>query len=161
MKFFYKKDFQRVLGEKKKLQEEFKDYKDVTDNKIAELEATNFELFTENSELKDLKLNLESATEEYKSEVTTLKINIQELKADLKDKEKEKTKLEKKIAKLNETKAKKEAEISDLKAQIADLKSDRYRVRTIPAGRTKNVNKTSIRSSAIESRVIKYVKDNL
>jgi len=161
MKIFYKKDFQRVLKEKEELQNEFDDYKNKKESDIAVLDDRCFELLEENSKLKDLKLNLESTTREYENEVISLKISIEESNAVLKENEKEKNKLEKKIAKLEENKANLEAEIGVLRGEIADLKSDRYRVRTIPAGRTKNVNKTSIRSSARESRVIKYVKDNL
>jgi chromosome segregation ATPase len=161
MKIFYKKDFQRVLAEKNELQDKFDIYKSTMESKVSELDTRCFELFQENSDLQNLKLNIEAEKEKCNNEIAILNISIAELKAELKEAEKEKSKLEKKIAKLDETKAKKEDEISDLKAEIADLRSDRYRVRTIPAGRTKNVNKTSIRSSARESRVIKYVKDNL
>jgi chromosome segregation ATPase len=161
MKIFYKKDFQRVLKSYKELKEEFEGYKEKTNSRLSELDARNYELFCERSDLQDRILGYETSKAEYDNEISVLKINIEELKAEIKEKEKEKDKLEKKIAKLEDVKIKKETEISDLKAEIADLRSDRYRVRTIPAGRTKNVNKTSIRSSARESRVIKYVKDNL
>ena len=161
MKIFYKKDFQRVLREKIELEQEFEIYKTDTSNSMTALEDRGMELLMENSELKDSKLKTENVKKEYEDKVKTLKLSLDETKLELKDVIKEKKSLEKEKTKLEKDKSNLEDEIAILRAEIADLKSDRYRVRTIPAGRTKNVNKTSIRSSAKESQVIKYVKDNL
>ena len=49
MKIFYKKDFQRVLGE-------FKKYKEDTANVISALEDKAFNLLEDNSKLKDKNL---------------------------------------------------------------------------------------------------------
>ena len=161
MKIFYKKDFQRVLEKKIELEQEFEQYKTDTGNCISALEDQSMELLMENSELKDSKLKTENVKKEYEDKVKTLKLSLDETKLELKDAIKEKKSLEKEKTKLEKDKSNLEDEIAILKAKIADLESDRYLIRKIPAGRTKNVNKTSIRSSAKESRAIKYVKDNL
>ena len=161
MKIFYKKDFQRVLREKKELEEEFEQYKIDTGNCISALEDRNFILLEDNSRIKNSKLKIENIKNECEQQINALKLNNSELTAQLKDITKEKEKLEKKNTKLEANKDKLKDEIAVLKAKIADLESDRYLRRTIPSGRTKNVNKTSIKSSAKESRAIKYVKENL
>lgn len=161
MKIFYKKDFQRVLEKKIELENEFEKYKEDTEKVISSLEKKAIDYLQENSKLKDSKLKTENVKKEYEDKVKTLKLSLDETKLELKGVIKEKKSLEKEKTKLEKDKSNLEDEIAILRAEIADLKSDRYRVRTIPAGRTKNVNKTSIRSSEKESRVIKYVKDNL
>ena len=48
-------------------------------------------------------------------------------------------------------------QIAEYKAQIKDLKSDRYLIRKIPAGRTKNTNKTKI-SRPMSNNVVKFMR---
>lgn len=69
MKIFYKKDFQRVLEEKKKLENEFSDYKERSDESISalntkcveqlkEINTLNNQLFDKEEILKLKKDNL-------------------------------------------------------------------------------------------------------
>lgn len=76
-------------------------------------------------------------------EIEHLKSNALELKCELFEVTNE-------LAKANMQK-------EEYEAQIKDLKSDRYLVRKIPSGRTKNTNKTKI-SKPMSARVIKYMR---
>lgn len=143
MKIFYKKDFQRVLEEAIKLAKEFENYKTTSENAIEKLNNKSYELLTENSKLKDLKLDVDKVKKELRK--------VNGAKGGL---VKENNKLKNIIEEL-------EKEKTDLKAQINDLKSDRYLVKKIPSGRNKSTIKTKITSSNKESNVIKYVKEKL
>lgn len=143
MKIFYKKDFQRVLEEKNDLNKEYEDYKSTSENTISELNNKSYELLTENSKLKTLKLDVDKVKEELR------KVNGA------------KGGLVKENNKLKSTIKDKDNEIADLKAKISDLQSDRYLIKKIPTGRTKSTSKTKITSSSKESNVIKYVKERL
>lgn len=141
MKIFYKKDFQRVLEEKETLEKEYEDYKTSSEKTIKETNNKSFELLTENSKLKKLKLDVDEVKEELKK--------VNGAKGGL---TKENNKLKGSIKNL-------ESEIINLKAQITDLKSDRYIVRKIPTGRTKSTVKTKI-SKPMSNRVRKFMKEN-
>ena len=52
----------------------------------------------------------------------------------------------------------KEVQIEEYKLQIEDLKSDRYLIKKIPAGRTKNTIKTKV-SKPMSARVTKYMRE--
>lgn len=143
MKIFYKKDFQRVLEEKNNLKKEYEDYKSTRENAINELNNKSYELLIENSKLKTLKLDVDKVKEELR------KVNGA------------KGGLVKENNKLKNIIKDKDNEIADLKAKISDLQSDRYLIKKIPSGRTKNTLKTKITSSSKESNVIKYVKERL
>ena len=143
MKIFYKKDFQRVLEEKINLKKEYEDYKERTKETIKGIESRAFNLLSENSKLKDLKLDVDKVKEELR------KVNGA------------KGGLVKENNKLKSIIENKDNEIADLKAKISDLQSDRYLIKKIPTGRTKSTLKTEITSSSKESNVIKYVKERL
>lgn len=146
MKIFYKKDFQRVLEEKKKLENEFSDYKERSDESIS---ALNTKCVEQLKEINTLNNQLFDKEEILKSK--------KDLEIKLKSANTSKDGLTKEINKLKN-------QIKVLTSQIKEkdiLLSKRYILRTIKPGRTPNTIKTSIKSSANESRAIKYVKDNL
>ena len=157
MKIFYKKDFQRVLEEKYELKKEFEKYKEDSENIINKLQDDWFKHLEEKSKLKDKSLKLDKVNDELKN----ANVKIDALKDEIKKLSTSKGGLVKENNKLKEDNEKMVQEINDLKAKINDLESDRYLKKTIPSGRTKNTIKTSIRNYAKESRVIKYVKENL
>lgn len=146
MKIFYKKDFYGVLEQKNKLKEEFEKYKKISEENINALNTKCIE------QLK----------------------NINILTFQLSDKEeivKAKEELEIKLHKANTSRGGLTKENNKLKNQVETLKcqikekdellSKRYILKIIKPGRTPNTIKTSIKSSANESRAIKYVKENL
>ena len=146
MKIFYKKDFQRVLEEKKKLENEFSDYKERSDESISALNTKCVEQLKEINTLNNQLFD--------KEEILKLK---KDLEIKLKSANTSKGGLTKEINKLKN-------QIKVLTSQIKEkdiLLSKRYILRTIKPGRTPNTIKTSIKNSANESRVIKYVKENL
>lgn len=146
MKIFYKKDFQRVLEEKKKLENEFGDYKKQIDESIS---ALNTKCVEQLKEINTLNNQLFDKEEILKSK--------KDLEVKLKSANTSKGGLTKEINKLKN-------QIKVLTSQIKEkdiLLSKRYILRTIKPGRTPNTIKTSIKSSANESRAIKYVKENL
>lgn len=160
MKFFLtKKRFQRVLEDnKKELKKEFEQYKEDSEKVINSLERKSFDLLQENSKLKDSKLKQELSLKE---EVKNLKLKIDAIKDDLVKANKSKGGLTKENNKLKKQVEECTKEINDLKAKINDLQSDRYLIKKIPSGRTKNTIKTKIKSSNKESSAIKYVKERL
>lgn len=146
MKIFYKKDFYGVLEEKNKLKKEFENYKNEHKQAMSSLNSKYIEQLKE--------------------------INI--LNNQLSDKEKilkEKEELETKLKSANTSKGELTKEINKLRNQVKVLTgqikekdillSKRYILKKLSPGRTPNTIKTSIRSSANESRAIKYVKENL
>lgn len=146
MKIFYKKDFQRVLEEKKKLENEFSDYKERSDESIS---ALNTKCVEQLKEINTLNNQLFDKEEILKSK--------KDLEIKLKSANTSKGGLTKEINKLRN-------QIKTLTSQIKEkdiLLSKRYILRTIKPGRTPNTIKTSIRSSANESNAIKYVKERL
>jgi hypothetical protein len=146
MKIFYKKDFQRVLEEKKKLENEFSDYKERSDESISALNTKCVEQLKEINTLNNQLFD--------KEEILKLK---KDLEIKLKSANTSKGGLTKEINKLKN-------QIKVLTSQIKEkdiLLSKRYILRTIKPGRTPNTIKTSIKNSANESRAIKYVKENL
>lgn len=146
MKIFYKKDFQRVLEEKKKLENEFSDYKERSDESIS---ALNSKCFEQLNEITNLNNQLDKQNE-------VKKLN-EELSIKLRKANSSKGGFTKQINKLEE-------EIKELSAKIKEkdeLLSKRYILKKISSGRTPNTIKTSIKNSANESRAIKYVKERL
>lgn len=146
MKIFYKKDFQRVLEEKKKLENEFSDYKERSDESIS---ALNTKCVEQLKEINTLNNQLFDKEEILKSK--------KDLEIKLKSANTSKGELTKEINELRN-------QIKTLTSQIKEkdiLLSKRYILKKLSPGRTPNTIKTSIRSSANESRAIKYVKENL
>ena len=158
MKIFYKKDFQRVLEKKIELEEKFEKYKKDNKKVISSLEKKAFDYLQENSKLKDSSLKQENILND---EINNLKLELGLTKEKLKSANTSKGGFTKEINKLKKEKEQYEIEIQDLKAKIKDLESDRYLIRKIPSGRTKNTIKTKIKSSNKESNAIKYVKERL
>ncbi len=146
MKIFYKKDFYGVLEQKRILEKEFSDYKERSDESIS---ALNTKCVEQLKEINTLNNQLFDKEEILKSK--------KDLEIKLKSANTSKGGLTKEINKLRN-------QIKILTSQIKEkdiLLSKRYILRTIKPGRTPNTIKTSIRSSANESRAIKYVKENL
>lgn len=162
MNFLYKiRNFQAVLEKSVELAKEFEQYKEDAANNIKALEDKAWDLLEENSKLKDSKLKSDGANEKLKEELNSSKMETAAVKDEL-------AKANRTIGgykKSNNDYKKKneelEKQVSELTKQVNDLKSDRYLIRKVPTGKTKNTIKTSIRNYANESRVIKYVKDNL
>ena len=153
MKIFYKKDFYGVLEEKKNLEKEFKDYKKQNDESISALNTKCLEQIKEITKLgnevteKESLLKLHEETNRKNEELKSKLTHANASKGGL---VKEINKLKREIEVLTEEMKRKE-----------ELLSKRYILKIIKPGRTPNTLKTSIRSSANESRAIKYVKENL
>lgn len=157
MKIFYKKDFQRVLEEKNKIEEEYQVYKEKSEKAITELNIKNSSQLKEITDLGNQIIDKNSAIKRY----TILQTEISE----------ENSKLKSKLTHANTSKGGLVKEINKLRGKVnslaeeiknkEELLSKRYILKTIKPGRTPNTLKTSIRSSANESRAIKYVKENL
>jgi uncharacterized coiled-coil protein SlyX len=146
MKIFYKKDFYGVLEQKRILEKEFSDYKEQSDESIS---ALNTKCVEQLKEINTLNNQLFDKEEILKSK--------KDLEIKLKSANTSKGGLTKEINKLRN-------QIKVLTNQVKEkdiLLSKRYILRTIKPGRTPNTIKTSIKSSANESRAIKYVKENL
>lgn len=143
MKIFYKKDFYGVLEEKNKLQEEYEKYKERKENVTSILNkrcAEQIEQITSlNAKIEKLKKYNEILKNKFITQSNSKGGFV-----------KENHKLKNTIKELNKK----------IKQQEEKL-SKRYILKTINPGRTPNTLKTSIRSSANESRAIKYVKENL
>lgn len=156
MKIFYKKDFQRVLEKKIELEKEFEQYKTDTANSISALEDRNFKLLEENSKLKDSSLKQGNVLND---EINTLKLELGLTKEKLKKANTSKGGFTKEINKLKKLVEQYEKEINDLNAKISDLQSDRYLIKKIPTGRTKNTVKTKI-APPMKSNVRRFMKEN-
>ena len=146
MKIFYKKDFQRVLGQKIKLEKEFEEHKKSSNENIS---ALNTKCLEQLKEINNLNSQLIDKDELLKEK--------QELEIKLKSASTSKGGFTKQINKLKE-------EIKTLTSQIKEkdeLLSKRYILKTIKPGRTPNTIKTHIRGNECESRAIKYVKERL
>lgn len=146
MKIFYKKDFYGVLEQKRILEKEFSDYKERSDENIS---ALNTKCVEQLKEINTLNNQLFDKEEILKSK--------KDLEIKLKSANTSKGGLTKEINKLRN-------QIKVLTNQIKEkdiLLSKRYILKKIKPGRTPNTIKTSIKSSANESRAIKYVKENL
>lgn len=150
MKLFYKKDFQRVLKEKNKLEEEIK-----KQNEIYNIsENRNFKLLEENSMLKDKKLKNEC---KFQEEINKLKLNLSTLKDELKVINGCKGGLIKENNKLKKSNEELKNRILILETEINELKSDRYLIKKIPSGKTKNNIKTKI-SPQIKPQVREFMQ---
>lgn len=143
MKIFYKKDFYGVLEEKNKLQEEYEKYKERKENVTSILNKRCAEQIEQITSLNAKIEKLKKYNEILKNKFITQSNSKGEFV-------KENHKLKNTIKELNKK----------IKQQEEKL-SKRYILKTIKPGRTPNTLKTSIRSSANESRAIKYVKENL
>nr|DAK87192.1 MAG TPA: hypothetical protein [Caudoviricetes sp.] len=143
MKIFYKKDFYGVLEEKNNLEKEYKEYKSRKESVINTLNKRCAEQFKQinslNTENESLKKNNDILKNKFIKQSTS-KDGI------TKENHKLKTKIE---------------ELNNIIKQQEEKLSKRYILKKISPGRTPNTIKTSIRSSANESRAIKYVKENL
>lgn len=143
MKIFYKKDFYGVLEEKNNLEKEYKEYKSRKESVINTLNKRCAEQFKQinslNTENESLKKNNDILKNKFIKQSTS--------KGEItKENHKLKTKIE---------------ELNNIIKQQEEKLSKRYILKKISPGRTPNTIKTSIRSSANESRAIKYVKENL
>lgn len=156
MKIFYKKDFQRVLGEKKELEKEFEQYKIDAANNISALEEKAFELLKENSKLKDSSLKQENVLSD---EINTLKLKLGLVKDKLKKANTSKGGFTKQFNKLKKLVKQYEKEISDLNAKIKDLESDRYLRVPLPPDKTKSTIKTKI-APPMKPSVRRFMKAN-
>lgn len=156
MKIFYKKDFQRVLGEKKELEKEFEQFKIDAANNISALEEKAFELLKENSKLKDSSLKQENVLNDG---INTLKLELGLVKDKLKRANTSKGGFTKEINKLKKLVEQYEKEISDLEAKIKDLESDRYLRVPLPPDKTKSTIKTKI-APPMKASVRRFMKAN-
>lgn len=146
MKIFYKKDFYGVLEQKRILEKEFSDYKERSDEIISALNTKCVEQLKEINTLNNQLFDKEKILKSKK-----------DLEIKLKSANTSKGGLTKEINKLRN-------QIKTLTSQIKEkdiLLSKRYILKKLSPGRTPNTLKASIRSSANESRAIKYVKENL
>lgn len=143
MKIFYKKDFQRVLEEKNNLEKEYEEYKSRKESVTSTLNKRCAEQFKQitslNTENESLKKNNDILKNKFIKQSTS-KGGIT----------KENHKLKAKIEELN-----------DIIKQQEEKLSKRYILTELKPGKTPNTIKTKIRSSAGESRAIKYVKEYL
>ena len=146
MKFFYtRKEFQRVIGELEKKVE-------VKERTIITLHGTLDRKEEKISELKKIKSAYEKAIEKLAIEKT-------ELEKKIIAEQNSKGGYVKENNKLKKEKEQFEIEIQDLKAKIKDLESDRYLIKKIPTGRTKNTIKTKI-APPMKSNVRRFMKEN-
>ena len=82
MKIFYKKDFQRVLEEKNKIEEEYQVYKEKSEKAITELNIKNSSQLKEITDLENQIIDKNSAIKRY----TILQTEISEENSKLKSK---------------------------------------------------------------------------
>lgn len=156
MKIFYKKDFQRVLEEKRNLKEEFEQYQENSQKVISSLEEKAFDLLQENSKLKDSSLKQENVLSD---EINTLKLELGLVKDKLKKANTSKGGFTKQFNKLKKLVKQYEKEISDLNAKIKDLESDRYLRVPLPPDKTKSTIKTKI-APPMRPSVRRFMKAN-
>ena len=146
MKIFYKKDFQRVLGEKKKLEQNYNELSDKYDN-------NDYRYFEEYCKYKDKAEKLTKKNKEY--EITT---------ADLENKVME---LETKVKQLNCTKGgyvrainKLTKEVQQLQEQLEESMTDKYIIRKVPEGKTPKGQVIRVKGSSVPSKIIKKIKED-
>lgn len=121
----------------------------------------------EKTKLIDIKILLENELREkteLADKIPTKDLIIDSADKSLKDKIQEINKLNDEIVQLKSDLFNKELELGTAKAQteeyqlqVKDLKSDRYLIKKVPAGKTKNTNKTKV-SRPMSSNVTKYMR---
>ena len=137
MKIFYKKDYFMALEELRKLRNELEYEKEKKEEYIQliydEQKAKGICLKT----IEDMHFKME----DYKKQIKSLK-NAKGGYASKSSKlKKEKEELERQIAELNE--------------KLAESMTDKYLVRKIKSGKTANTLKTKVRSSSVQSNIVK------
>lgn len=157
MKIFYKKDFQRVLEEKSKIEEEYQIYKEKSEKAITELNIKNSSQLKEITDLGNQIIDKNSAIKRYTILQTEISEENSKLKSKLTHANTSKGGLVKENNKLKKEKEQFITEISKLEEQVKDLKSDRYVRKPIRADRTKSTIKTKI-ASPMKSSVIRFMK---
>lgn len=153
MKIFYKKDYLKVSGELEELNKTLEFYRKYTEELDNDNENIKKKLRIVNGSIGGFTKQINKL----KNEIVDKSIKIKDLEDNLKSANTSKGGLTKQINSLKE-------EIKALTTQIKEkneLLSKRYIVKKISSGRTPNTLKTNIKSSANESRAIKYVKEHL
>ena len=153
MKIFYKKDFQRVLEEKSKIEEEYQVYKEKSEKTITELNIKNSSQLKEITDLGNQIIDKNSAIKRY----TILQTEISE----------ENSKLKSKLTHANTSKGGLVKEINKLRSKVNSLTeeikekdkllSKRFILRELKPGRTPNMNKTKI-SKPMSNNVRNFMK---
>lgn len=153
MKIFYKKDFQRVLEEKNKIEEEYQVYKEKREKVITELNIKNSSQLKEITDLGNQIIDKNSAIKRY----TILQTEISE----------ENSKLKSKLTHANTSKGGLVKEINKLRGKVNSLTeeikekdkllSKRFILRELKPGRTPNMNKTKI-SKPMSNNVRNFMK---
>lgn len=153
MKIFYKKDFQRVLEEKNKIEEEYQVYKEKSEKAITELNIKNSSQLKEITDLGNQIIDKNSAIKRY----TILQTEISE----------ENSKLKSKLTHANTSKGGLVKEINKLRSKVNSLieeikekdklLSKRFILRELKPGRTPNMNKTKI-SKPMSNNVRNFMK---
>lgn len=153
MKIFYKKDFQRVLEEKNKIEEEYQVYKEKSEKAITELNIKNSSQLKEITDLGNQIIDKNSAIKRY----TILQTEISE----------ENSKLKSKLTHANTSKGGLVKEINKLRSKVNSLTeeikekdkllSKRFILRELKPGRTPNMNKTKI-SKPMSNNVRNFMK---
>lgn len=153
MKIFYKKDFQRVLEEKNKIEEEYQVYKEKSEKAITELNIKNSSQLKEITDLGNQIIDKNSAIKRY----TILQTEISE----------ENSKLKSKLTHANTSKGGLVKEINKLRGKVNSLAeeikekdkllSKRFILRELKPGRTPNMNKTKI-SKPMSNNVRNFMK---
>ena len=153
MKIFYKKDFQRVLGEKKQLQ---KDYDEliVKHNELSEKYDNNdYKFFEDYCKCKDKVEKLTKKNEEYKTANTYLENKVIELEAKVKQSNCAKGGYKTTINKLTK-------ENKQLQEQLEESMTNKYLVRKVPEGKTPKGEPIRIKGSSVPSKIIKKIKED-
>ena len=153
MKIFYKKDFQRVLEEKNKIEEEYQVYKEKSEKAITELNIKNSSQLKEITDLGNQIIDKNSVIKRY----TILQTEISE----------ENSKLKSKLIHANTSKGGLTKEINKLRGKVNSLAeeikeknkllSERFILRELKPGRTPNMNKTKI-SKPMSNNVRNFMK---
>lgn len=138
----YKDDIKKLTDEKQKLEQEIRDLKDLYNaNKINKKQLDN------------AKIKIASLEDIVKASDKAIKGHIKRIK----ELDKANDTLLDKSFKLELEIKSKEIQLEEYKLEIKDLKSDRYLIRKIPAGRTKNTIKTKV-SKPMSGNVTRYMR---
>lgn len=141
MKIFYKKDFQRVLEEKEKLERDFEKYKKEKNIEVSQLNNEIEMLYADNKLLDERCSLLDNISHSLKEE-------LKETRGSKGGLTKENNKLKSENEELNK-------QIIELKKKLEESMTNKYLVRKIPSGRTPNMNKT--KASSPES-ITSYIR---
>ena len=153
MKIFYKKDFQRVLGEKKLLQKEYdnllKRFNELSDK----YDNNDYKFLEDYCKAKDKIEKLTKKNEEYKIANTDLENKVTELEDKVKQLNCSKGGYIKTINKLTN-------ENQKLQDQLEESMTDKYLVRKVPEGKKPKVQTMKVKSSSVPSKIIKKIKED-